>query len=110
MAAVYMLHVETTIGKEDRPKMSNGSEGVDMVRREVLKRFTKWVQCQCKHECGKEWNFVNEVGLCRPETSDNICGLVKFLKRGSFMNALRPKELKAFEATKKAWEAATHPR
>ncbi|KAI9774259.1 MAG: hypothetical protein M1840_004153 [Geoglossum simile] len=40
MAVLYMLHVEVCF-KSVRPRLSNGEIGIDMGRREVLKRFTK---------------------------------------------------------------------
>jgi calcium-independent phospholipase A2-gamma len=108
MATIYMLHIETSIhSKHERPIMDNGQEGVDMRRREALKRFAKWVPCRCSSDCGKEWNFVNEIGLSRPEGDDDKCGIAKLLGRGSIRNLVASKNLKALEDTRKFWYMAT---
>ncbi|KAI7091445.1 general substrate transporter [Hortaea werneckii] len=61
MAVLYMLHAECICNL--RPPEDLGGATED--RREALKRFDHWVPCQCKRKCGREWNFVNDLGLPR---------------------------------------------
>lgn len=111
MSTIYMLHVETTIRKYEVPHKEDGSEGIDDKRREALKRFAKWVQCQCKYECGNEWNFVNEVGLRRPKDNGRKCGVGRILDRGvgkgMVWNLFEGKNLDAVEKSRKIWNMAS---
>ncbi|KAM3069549.1 hypothetical protein ACMFMF_008766 [Clarireedia jacksonii] len=110
MSAIYMLHMETALSKYkyNPPTRADGSEGIDKDRREALKRFAKWVPCQCRYECGNEWNFVNEVGLRRPKDNEKKCGLQRVLGRGTrtYWNILEGKNLDAVERTREIWKSA----
>ncbi|KAE9378672.1 FabD/lysophospholipase-like protein [Stipitochalara longipes BDJ] len=64
MAVLYMLHVEMCF-KSVKPRLEDGEIGIDMSRREALKRFTKWVRCSCQASCKNEWNFANDTGISR---------------------------------------------
>src|SRR5438034_386824 len=64
MAVLYMLHIESCF-ENVKPRLTDGTIGVDPDRREALKRFAKWVPCQCDEGCRKEWNFANDIGLYR---------------------------------------------
>ena len=70
MAILYMIHIESSL---DVAKMTT----IDPNRREMLKRFSKWVPCQCDARCGRDWNFVNEVGLSRGGNGGEDCDLLK---------------------------------
>ena len=78
MAVLYQLHVETFLHHGalfDDPRMVS----IDTNRREALKRYENWVPCQCTRQCGKQWNFVNDIGLCKG--SDSACDVEEFLQR-----------------------------
>ncbi|KAH9875045.1 hypothetical protein J1614_004533 [Plenodomus biglobosus] len=96
MAVLYMLHIEKHL---EISKMVD----VDPDRRETLKRFAKWVPCQCK--CGRQWNFVNEVGLSRSGDSRRECELSKLFDCSSWMLVFRGDQVRKLEATRQLWEA-----
>jgi calcium-independent phospholipase A2-gamma len=101
MATLYMLHIETSV--LDVSKMV----AIDRIRREHLKRFSKWVKCLCDAQCGREWNFVNEVGLSR-ERGDGRgeCELVKlFDVKNSWKLMFKSEKVRRLEATRRVWEA-----
>lgn len=83
--------------------MDNGEMGVERARREVLKRFAKWVPCRCSGGCGKRWNFVNDVGLGSAEGDEGRCRIVKLINGNSTRNLLAGKDVKALEEMKKDW-------
>ncbi|KAI8934854.1 hypothetical protein NX059_008532 [Plenodomus lindquistii] len=96
MATLYMLHIETNL---QIPKMVD----VDPDRRETLKRFSKWVPCQCN--CGRQWNFVNETGLSRSGDERRECELIKLFDCSSWMLVLKGEQVRKLEATRQLWEA-----
>ncbi|KAF4556230.1 Hypothetical protein D9617_1g081050 [Elsinoe fawcettii] len=71
LAVLYIVHVETAF-----PEIYLG---VDPIRRKMLSKFDFWVECHCKDKCGRQWNFVNERGLCRNEPKDE-CDLSKLYR------------------------------
>ncbi|KAE8845923.1 hypothetical protein PTNB73_01903 [Pyrenophora teres f. teres] len=101
MAVLYMLHLETSL--PDISKMTI----IEPNRREMLKRFVKWVPCQCEKKCGRQWNFVNEIGLSRGQTDDE-CDLVDLYNHGdSWKLVFKGAKVKRLEATRRLWEATT---
>ena len=96
MAVLYMLHIESCL---DVPRMIIGPD-----RREVLKRFAKWVPCQCDGRCGREWNFVNEVGLSRGGNTHHDCALLKLFESNSWL-VFKSDKVRKLEATRNLWEA-----
>jgi calcium-independent phospholipase A2-gamma len=99
MATLYMLHIEQCL---DIPKMTT----VDRIRREHLKRSAKWVKCLCNANCGREWNFVNEVGLSRERNGRGECDLVKlFDVNNSWKLMFKGDKVRKLAATRKVWEA-----
>jgi hypothetical protein len=87
----------------DIPKMKQ----INMDQRETLKYFSKWVPCQCDGNCGRVWNFVNEIGLSRGGNGSGECGLLKLFGSSTWMFAFRGDKLRKLEATRKRWEAAS---
>ncbi|KAH8595438.1 hypothetical protein B0O99DRAFT_741269 [Bisporella sp. PMI_857] len=85
MVVLYMLHIELCI-KNKMPVLKNGETGIDMDRREALKRFTKWVPCICQASSQipyrNEWNFANDTGLSKRKTGiarlSNISSQTRF--------------------------------
>jgi hypothetical protein len=98
MAVLYMLHIESTL---DIAKMTS----IDPNRREMLKRFSKWVPCKCDACCGREWNFVNEVGLSRGGNDDVECELLRLFKDNKWKLVFKGDKVRKLEATRKVWEA-----
>ncbi|EDU48283.1 phospholipase [Pyrenophora tritici-repentis Pt-1C-BFP] len=102
MAVLYMLHLETSL--PDVPKMTT----IEPNRREMLKRFVKWVPCQCDKKCGRQWNFVNEIGLSRGQTGEDECDLVDLYNHSdSWKLVFKGAKVKRLEATRKLWEATS---
>ncbi|PNS20536.1 hypothetical protein CAC42_5986 [Sphaceloma murrayae] len=97
MAVIYMLHAETAL---EGVKMS-----VDADRREMLKRFTKWVPCRCKEGCKRKWNFVNEVGLHK-NGEKKACEAVKATAGKGWFGIGGGGRLKRLEAMQDEWYAA----
>jgi len=83
--------------------MENGDKGVERNRREILKRFAKWVPCKCSGGCGKTWNFVNDLGMCNAEGSNEKCRIIKLMSRSSAMNLMAAKDVKVLEDMKRDW-------
>jgi calcium-independent phospholipase A2-gamma len=99
MATLYMLHIESCV---DVSKMVN----IDRNRRELLKRFSKWVKCLCNGQCGREWNFVNDIGLSRERHRRGDCDLLKlFDVKNSWKLMFQNDRVRKLEATRKVWEA-----
>jgi calcium-independent phospholipase A2-gamma len=99
MAVLYMLHIETSLDVSRKE--------VDTGQREKLKRFSKWVPCQCRQPCGREWNFVNEIGLSRGGDDHTKCdfpGLIK--KKGHWTVAFKTDQAKRLKTTRDMWLAA----
>ena len=95
-----MLHLETSL--PDTPKMTV----IEPNRREMLKRFARWVQCQCDRKCGRQWNFVNEVGLSRGQTGEDGCDIVDLYGHSdSWKLVFKGAKVRKLEATRKLWEA-----
>ncbi|KAI4695276.1 uncharacterized protein J4E84_001901 [Alternaria hordeiaustralica] len=99
MAILYMLHVESSL---DLTKMTN----IDPNRREMLKRFSKWVPCKCDARCGREWNFVNEVGLSRGGNGGDECDLLQLFDDSKWKLVFKSDKVRKLDATRKAWEAS----
>lgn len=103
MATIYMLHIETKSSfRWERPKTVDGSTGVDRHRRELLKRFAKWVPCKCSGACGKTWNFANDVGFSQGG-EEGRCGVVKLMKSGIASGLWANKDAKALELMRADW-------
>lgn len=98
MAVLYMLHVGIAI--------EGVSISVDDNRREILKRFTKWVPCQCKDGCNRQWNFVNEVGLCKNEDKE-VCKMVGLSQGTGWYGFGRGKLLRKWQAMQDQWYSAS---
>ena len=99
MATLYMLHIESCL---DIPKMVT----IDQIRREILKRFSKWVPCECDRRCGRKWNFVNDIGLSRGGNGNGDCDLVKlFDTNNSWKLMFKSDKVRKLVATRKTWEA-----
>ncbi|USP81106.1 hypothetical protein yc1106_08380 [Curvularia clavata] len=98
MAVLYMLHIET--------KLELSAKKVDNDEREKLKRFAKWVPCQCRQLCNREWNFVNEIGLSRGGDENIKCdfpGLIE--NRNHWTVAFKADQVKRLKATREKWLA-----
>lgn len=104
MAVLYMLHIELSY-KSKKPRLENGEVGVDMIRREALKRFTKWVPCTCQLSCSNEWNFANDVGFSRGDYAG--CKIEKVLDKGTLPNMFKSKELNLLQAMHENWRDQT---
>lgn len=89
--------------KYERPIMENRANSVDRSRREVLKRFAKWVPCKCSGSCGKNSNFVNDVGIGSTEGNDRKCRIVKLVNGNSARNWMAAKDVKALEDMRRDW-------
>jgi calcium-independent phospholipase A2-gamma len=76
---------------------------IDMDEREMLMRFAKWVPCRCNEKCGKEWNFINDVGLFRGGSADQKCGVEKYLQKGSLWNLLSGTTRKSLIQMREHW-------
>jgi calcium-independent phospholipase A2-gamma len=100
MAVLYMLHVEVCF-KSVKPRLDNGEIGIDAGKREVLKRFTKWVPCVCQVSCKNEWNFANEIGFSRG--GDAGCGIERLLGQGALPGLFRSRELGLLKAMHASW-------
>ncbi|PSK43691.1 hypothetical protein B9Z65_7205 [Elsinoe australis] len=98
MAVLYMLHVGVAV--------EGVSISVDDNRREILKRFTKWVPCQCKGGCNRQWNFVNEVGLCKNEDKEE-CKMVGLSQGTGWYGFGRGKLLRKWQAMQDQWYSAS---
>jgi calcium-independent phospholipase A2-gamma len=99
-----MLHVEACF-KSVKPRLDDGEIGVDVSRREALKRFTKWVPCICQVSCKNEWNFANDIGLSRGGHVG--CKIEKLLGQGALPNLFKSKELNLLEALHRSWSDPT---
>lgn len=106
MAVFYMLHIESCLDVA-KPQLANGRVGVDGDRREALKRFAKWVPCQCHQPCGREWNFVNDIGLSRGGGIGRKCAVARLFERPSWQNFLAAKEMGWLEETRGLWIQGT---
>lgn len=98
MAVLYMLHIETILELSRKE--------VDADQREKLKRFDKWVPCQCRQLCCRQWNFVNEIGLSKGGDDGIKCdfpGLIK--KREHWTIAFKTDQTKRLKATRDMWLA-----
>jgi len=104
MAVLYMLHIESCLDVP-KPQLADKNVGVDFDRREALKRFAKWVPCQCDRPCGREWNFVNDIGLCRGG-EERECGVAKLFEQASWLNNFADKEMRSLEETRMLWTEA----
>jgi calcium-independent phospholipase A2-gamma len=96
MAVLYMLHVETVLKDLEPPRIDKGE-------RETLKRFAKWVPCKCKKKCGKEWNFINDMGLFRGGSAERKCGAVQYLQNGSLRNLFSGADREALVQMREHW-------
>lgn len=74
-----------------------------MGERETLKRFAKWVPCKCKKKCGKEWNFINDIGLFRGGSAEQKCGVVQYLQNGSLRNLFSGTDREALVQMREHW-------
>lgn len=98
MAVLYMLHIETRLELSKRE--------VDIEEREKLKRFAKWVPCQCRQHCGREWNFVNEIGLSRGGDNDVKCDFPRLMENKKHWTVtFKTDQVKRLKATRDVWLA-----
>lgn len=110
MAVLYMLHIERIL-KDPETRQQGEALSSDPKRRENLKRYNKWVQCQCRSGgggCEKKWNFVNVVGLCRPLDSgkpgSERCRVAAYLGGEDFSMRVTRKPWKVLEMLKTEWK------
>lgn len=105
MATLYMLHIERFLSGE-RPQDANKTAGaVDLQRRELLKRYGNWVQCQCNRSCGLEWNFANDVGLHRGDHGKQGCAILELFWKTSLETLFTSREKNGFlDKTRLLWE------
>jgi hypothetical protein len=98
MAVLYMLNIESSLS------LSNKS--VDTNRREILKRFHKWVPCQCSRGCNRSWNFVNGVGLWRGGDEGKKCDFPGLMEKSEHWSvAFKGDQARRLEATRGMWLA-----
>lgn len=98
-----MLHVEQHLPTSgENTDVANVTE-----RRESLKAFGNWGECQCKSECGVMWNFSNHTGLYR-DGDQRSCVLVKCVKANWKLGLFRSgrKEHAAWKKTEESWLAS----
>ncbi|RMY45115.1 hypothetical protein D0865_10115 [Hortaea werneckii] len=100
MAVLYMLHAECTCNL--RPPEDLGGATED--RREALKRFDHWVPCQCKRRCGREWNFVNDLGLSRGGEPGKECDMEVYIKRSARRNVFAKADDTIFAEMRDTWK------
>lgn len=99
-----MLHLESCLGVS-KPLLDDKTVGVDDNRREALKRFSKWVPCQCRRPCRREWNFVNDIGLCRGG-EEGKCAVANLFERTQWGLVFAGNEIDALQKTWRLWSAA----
>ncbi|KAL8807219.1 MAG: hypothetical protein Q9200_004761 [Gallowayella weberi] len=81
LAILYMLHLEQFSTKKQNT--------ITDERFNILTRFDLWIGCRCSQTCGKQWNFVNRIGMYRPlDVQTSACKAVQALK-----NRLVPAEI-----------------
>ncbi|KAK3628161.1 hypothetical protein LTR56_018773 [Elasticomyces elasticus] len=102
MAVLYMLHVEQFW--PDKVPEELDASGSD--RRETLKRYNRWVSCRCKSDCGREWNFANDFGLCRGGDTTRTCDVDKYLVNTPILNLWASKTRSALEGMNEEWATA----
>ncbi|KAK5698262.1 hypothetical protein LTR97_007223 [Elasticomyces elasticus] len=102
MAVLYMLHVEQFWPDKNPGELD--AAGSD--RREALKRYNRWVPCRCKVDCGREWNFANDIGLSKGGNSKKTCDVNKYLVSAPVLNLLAFKTRKALEDMNEEWAKA----
>ncbi|RMY62588.1 hypothetical protein D0863_10917 [Hortaea werneckii] len=100
MAVLYMLHAECICNL--RPPEDLGGATED--RREALKRFDHWAPCQCKRRCGREWNFVNDLGLSRGGELGTECDMEAYTKRSAKRNVFAKTDETIFANMRDAWK------
>ncbi|KAI7270227.1 general substrate transporter [Hortaea werneckii] len=100
MAVLYMLHAECICNL--RPPEDLGGATED--RREALKRFDHWVPCQCKRRCGREWNFVNDLGLSRAGEPGKECDMEAYTKRSAKRNVFAKADETIFATMRNTWK------
>lgn len=98
LATLYMLHIESRLSVPDMR--------VDSERREALKRFAKWVPCQCDENCEREWNFANDLGLWRGDRS-RVCKVARLFEQNTWQSFLGKRYLDRLEETRRLWQASS---
>ena len=110
MATLYMLHIER-YSPGETPKGENKTSGaVHPQRRELLKRYGNWVECQCHHRCGVEWNFANDFGLHRGQNGEQKCAMIELFQKTTLTLSFRLKERETLlDKTRVRWERSEVP-
>ncbi|KAI6878325.1 quinate permease [Hortaea werneckii] len=100
MAVLYMLHAECICHLRPPEDLDGATEN----RREALKRFDHWVSCQCKRNCGREWNFVNDLGLPRGGEPGKECDMEAYTKRNAKRNVFAKADETIFAIMRDTWK------
>ncbi|KAL8858705.1 MAG: hypothetical protein Q9178_004793 [Gyalolechia marmorata] len=67
LAILYMLHLEQSLKLKNSSGDVKAQDTISDKRLNILTRFDLWIGCQCSPSCGKEWNFVNRIGMYKPQ-------------------------------------------
>ncbi|KAI7379056.1 hypothetical protein KC336_g19250, partial [Hortaea werneckii] len=100
MAVLYMLHAECICHLRPPEDLDGATENW----REALKRFDHWVSCQCKRNCGREWNFVNDLGLPRGGEPGKECDMEAYTKRSAKRNVFAKADETIFAIMRDTWK------
>ncbi|GAB1743962.1 hypothetical protein NU219Hw_g1005t2 [Hortaea werneckii] len=103
LAVLYMLHAECICNLRPPEDLDGGGATED--RREALKRFDHWTPCQCKRRCGREWNFVNDLGLSRGGGDPGQeCDMEGYVKRSARRNVFAKADETIFAKMRETWK------
>ncbi|WPH02326.1 Hypothetical protein R9X50_00518900 [Acrodontium crateriforme] len=103
MAILHMLHME----RFDPDQQPTDLYNIEGDRREALKRFDRWVPCECKKKCGRQWNFANDIGFSKGGESRK-CAVENYLRGNDFRNAFATKDRAMLEAMHEKWRRPRH--
>ena len=68
LAILYMLHLEQFLKLKTSSGDVKAQDTISDKRLIILTRFDLWIRCHCSPSCGKEWNFVNRIGMYKPQS------------------------------------------
>ena len=102
MAVLFMLHINHIFGIAPPETISTG-------RFACLKRFDDWVKCACDRNCGRAWNFADDIGLEKPWRQDAIyqsCDVANYIRLTSNRKQVTRVQQYQFQKTYQIWK---HP-
>lgn len=109
LAILYMLHIENFCS--DRPRGDKDQLGeVKAQRREILKRYDKWVYCNCRTDCPNEWNFADDVGMYRSRAKNGgkckVVQVVEGHRKKSSIFSRKDGDLRLWKSLLASWKKA----